>query len=153
MGNNDQIASALALLGGFVIVAVIIALVWVVLSIVANWKIFTKAGEEGWKAIIPYYNSFITFKIGGNTMYFWIWLAVTVVGYILSYIGGGFVGILASLCSLAAFVLMVLREYSLAKAFGKGIGFTVGLVLLNPIFRMILGFGSAEYQGVPEANK
>ena len=151
--GNEELAAALALLGGFAIVVGIIALVFVVLEIVANWKIFTKAGEEGWKAIIPYYNSFITFKIGGNTMYFWIWLAVTVVGYILSYIGGGFVGILASLCSLAAFVLMVLREYNLAKAFGKGIGFTVGLVLLQPIFRMILGFGSAEYQGVPEANK
>lgn len=150
--GNDQLAAALALLGGFVIVAVIIALVWVVLGIVANWKIFTKAGEEGWKAIIPFYNSFITFKIGGNTTYFWIWLATYVVGYILSSFSG-FMAILASLCSLAAFVVQVLREYNLAKAFGKGIGFTVGLVLLNPIFRMILGFGSAEYQGVPEANK
>lgn len=152
--GNDELASALAVLGGFIVVVAIIALVFLVLEIVANWKIFIKAGEDGWKAIIPYYNSFITFKIGGNTMYFWIWLAASVLNYILSAISdSGFVGILASLCSLAVFVMYVLREYNIAKAFGKGIGFTVGLVLLNPIFRMILGFGSAEYQGVPEANK
>lgn len=150
--GNDQVTALLALLGGFLIVAVIIALVWVVLGIVANWKIFTKAGEEGWKAIIPFYNEFITFKIGGNINFFWIWLATTLVGGILSNFDGGFISILASLCSLATFVVGVLREYNLAKAFGKGIGFTVGLVLLQPIFRMILGFGSAEYQGVPEAN-
>lgn len=150
--TDEQLAAILALGVGIIVVAAIIGLIYVVLEIVANWKIFTKAGEEGWKAIIPYYNSFVTFKIGGNTMYFWIWLAATVLNYILSSFDG-FLGILASLCSLAVFVFYVLREYNLAKAFGKGIGFTVGLVLLNPIFRMMLGFGSAEYQGASEANK
>ena len=152
--TDEQFAAILALGAGVIIVASIIALVFAVLEIVANWKIFVKAGEEGWKAIIPFYASFITFKIGGNTMYFWIWLGATVLNYILSAISeSGFIGILASLCSLVVFVFLVLREYNLAKSFGKGIGFTVGLVLLNPIFRMVLGFGSAEYQGVPEANK
>lgn len=150
--SNEELAAALAVLGGFVIVIAIIALVFAVLEIVANWKIFVKAGEEGWKAIIPFYASFITYKIGGNTMYFWIWLAATVLNYILSSFTG-VLGIIASLCSLVVFVFLVLREYNIAKAFGKGIGFTVGLVLLNPIFRMILGFGSAEYQGVPAENK
>ena len=34
----------------------------------------------------------------------------------------------------------------LAKAFGKGAGFTVGLILANTIFIMMLGFDSSSYQ-------
>lgn len=150
--GNDELAAVLALGAGIIVVAGIIGLVYAVLEIVGTWKTYEKAGEAGWKAIIPFYSSFTTFKIGGNTMYFWIWLAATLLNYILSSFDG-FLGILASLCSLAALVFTVLREYNLAKAFGKGIGFTVGLVLLTPIFRMMLGFGSAEYQGAPAENK
>ena len=36
---------------------------------------------------------------------------------------------------------------SLAKAFGKDVGYTVGLLFLPTIFYMILGFGKAEYVG------
>ena len=35
----------------------------------------------------------------------------------------------------------------LAKSFGKGVGFGIGLALLGIIFFPILGFGSAQYQG------
>ena len=35
----------------------------------------------------------------------------------------------------------------MAKSFGKGVGFAIGLILLSPIFIMILGFGDATYQG------
>ncbi len=38
-----------------------------------------------------------------------------------------------------------------AKAFGKGAGFGVGLALLSFIFFPILGLGDAECQGSPHA--
>lgn len=44
------------------------------------------------------------------------------------------------------FVIVVIVIIRLAKVFGKGVGFGVGLLLLGPIFYMILGFGSARYQ-------
>ena len=34
-----------------------------VLMIVAMWRIFAKAGEAGWKAVIPFYNTYILYKI------------------------------------------------------------------------------------------
>ena len=34
-----------------------------VLGIIAMWKIFEKAGEPGWAAIIPFYNLYVLFKI------------------------------------------------------------------------------------------
>jgi hypothetical protein len=41
--------------------------------------------------------------------------------------------------------------FDLAKAFGKGAGFALGMIFLFPIFYPILGFGSAKYQGAPAA--
>jgi len=40
----------------------------------------------------------------------------------------------------------------MAKSFGKGVGFGIGLALLGIIFWPILGFGSAQYQG-PSASQ
>ena len=39
----------------------------------------------------------------------------------------------------------------LAKAFGKGTGFGVGLTFLAPIFFLMLGFGKAEFVGLDGA--
>lgn len=108
-----------------------IMLITVVLIIIANWKIFTKAGEKGWKSLIPIYNSVILFKISGISP----WL---ILGYLASVIP-----------VIGWFVVAGISIYAvikLAKAFGKGAGFTVGLLLLSPIFMMILAFGDSEYQ-------
>ena len=41
----------------------IVGFVWWLLHVVAAWRIFTKAGEAGWKSIIPIYSTYITYKI------------------------------------------------------------------------------------------
>ena len=43
----------------------IIGAIYVVLSVVAMWKIFTKAGQAGWKSIIPIYNLIVLCQISG----------------------------------------------------------------------------------------
>ena len=113
------------------IVIAFIVFIIAILTIIANWKIFTKAGEKGWKSIIPIYNMVILFRISGISPW-WILL------YLLAPVP--LIGVIAS------FGLMIYLYINLAKAFGKGAGFTVGLILLNTIFVMILGFGSSEYQ-------
>ena len=103
-------------------------IVFSVLAIVALWKIFTKAGEPGWAAIIPFYSSYVLFKITwGNGWKF-----------------------LLMLIPFANIVIMIITQVKLAKAFGKSNGFAVGLVLLSTIFMLILGFGNSQYQGVPK---
>lgn len=44
-------------------------------------------------------------------------------------------------------VIAIMLYVNLAKAFGKSTGFAIGLIFLNFIFTLILGFGSAEYVG------
>lgn len=118
-------------LAGIATVAMVFALVVGVLTIIANWKLFTKAGQKGWKSIIPIYNAVILFRVAGISP----WL-------ILAY----FAAIIPAIGWLVVLGLNIYLMYNLAKAFGKDGAFTVGLVLLNTIFMMILAFGSSEYQ-------
>ncbi len=115
-------AGVLALFSG---VYSIICLALLVLSIVAIWRIFTKAGEPGWASIIPIYNTYVLYKIiFGNGWYF-----------------------LTLLIPLVNIVFGIMLYFKLAKAFGHGVGFGFGLLFLNPIFMLILAFDSSEYVG------
>ena len=112
---------------GFFLFLVIIA--WVVLTIVAEWKIFKKAGKEGWKALIPVYNAYTLLQI----------LNMEPMLCFLTLLPG------------ANFMLGIVMCVKLSKSFGKGAGFAVGLILLEPIFEMILAFGDAKYKQLPSS--
>jgi Family of unknown function (DUF5684) len=96
---------------------------YAILIIAAWWKIFSKAGQPGWAAIIPIYNWIVWCKIVGRPAW-WVLLLL--------------------ICFPIFFIIL---SIDLAKSFGKGVGFAVGLILLSIIFFPILGFGSATYQG------
>jgi len=96
-----------------------------VVIVVAMWKVFTKAGQPGWASIIPIYNWYVLCKIVGRPGWWVILLLIPFVNFIVGIV----------LC------------IDLAKSFGKGVGFGIGLILLSVIFFPILGFGSAQYQG------
>ena len=106
----------------------IVSILVMVVAIIAMWKVFTKAGEEGWKSIIPIYNTIVLFKIAGLNPLM----------------------VLLYLVPVANIVVMVLLYINLAKAFGKSGAFAAGLIFLAPIFMLILGFGDAQYVG-PQA--
>ncbi|MDD3184472.1 MAG: DUF5684 domain-containing protein [Anaerostipes sp.] len=148
MGNlsNEQLA-ALGISLGIVFIAIFV--VWV-LEVIAGWKIFQKAGEPGWKSIIPIYSSYISYKIAWNGMMFWITLAIGIVYNLLIKGEPGFMTIAAGAIMIVNIILYCMYNGKMAKAFGKGTGFAVGLVFLNPIFKLILGFGNARYEG-PQA--
>ena len=103
--------------------------VWSILGIVeiiGLWMVFVKAGERGWKAIIPFWNLYILCKITGRPGW-WVILAIV------------------PIVNLVWIVFSLLISLDLARDFGKGGGFGVGLWLLGFIFYPILGFGSATY--------
>ena len=91
-----------------------ISLIWYIIMIIANWQVFTKAGEAGWKSIIPFLNTFVVFKISWNTMMFWAMLAASVLGSVLTGFAGedgGILTILALICYIVAQTLQVLRTW------------------------------------------
>lgn len=107
------------------IIPAIIGVVLLILLVVAEWKIFTKAGEKGWKSLIPIYNYYILCKIADGNGWKFLLFIVPIVNL----------------------VYIIMLNYRLALSFGKDVGFTIGLVFLPSIFTLILGFGSAQYIG------
>lgn len=103
----------------------IIELIVIVIMVASNWMIFQKAGEPGWAAIIPFYNTYVLFKI------------VTGNGWKMFFLIIPFFNI----------VYGIMMMFKLAKAFGQGTGFGFGLLFLGFIFEPILAFGDAEYVG------
>lgn len=130
--SYDVSAAAATTLVGALMVYLVIILAIAVIQIIAMWKIFTKAGEQGWKSIIPIYNVVILFKISGLSP----WLILVQLATIIPFIGW-----------IAPIALNAVLAYKLAKSFGKDGGWAVGLYFLAPIFYMILAFGKSEYVG------
>ncbi len=150
MNQTNVVPAAMAAgMGAMMSVFVIAMIVLLVLQIVAYWKIFEKAGEEGWKALIPVYADYILYKIAWDTKPFWILIGLSVLTSILSAIP--VVGmVFGFIISILLVIIEVLCYVKMSKAFGHGRGFAIGLILLNPIFIMILGFEDSEYLGPQE---
>lgn len=108
----------------FFLVFLVIWLGVMLVMIASMWKVFTKAGEPGWAAIVPVYNLIILVKILDKP----IWYAL------LCFIP--FIGVIVGIYLIT----------ELAKKFGQSMGFAIGLILLPIIFFPILGFGSAQYR-------
>lgn len=128
----------LAMGTGVMIVYMLVMIAIAVVSIIAMWKIFTKAGKPGWAAIIPVYNLVVLYQIVGMNPL----LLLILVGMLIPFVN--------FVAAIAFFVVNILVNIKLAKSFGKSGGFAVGLILLPFIFQCILGFGSAQYQGIQE---
>ena len=149
--NTDVLAASLIAIGTFAVIFLLLSLIAYVLYVIGTWKIFTKAGVAGWKSIIPCYNVYNVYKICWKTSFFWIWFIAFIVFLVASSITGS--NAASGISYIALIVVMILRliqKYKLAKAFGYGIGMTLGLLFFNYIFVLILGFGSAKYQGPQE---
>ena len=106
-----------------------LALYWIILgiSIAAMWILFTKAHEEGWASIVPFYNMYVLFKITWGSG--WLFLLL--------------------LIPIADIVIWIITMVKLAQVFGKGGGFACGLIFLNTIFECIIAFdNSIQYVGI-----
>ena len=111
--------------GGFIVPMIMFG---VMLMFVASmWRIFTKAGKPGWACLVPIYNVVVMLQIAGRPMW---WLLLMFIPIVNLFVG------------LVLFI-------DIAKAFGKGAGFGLGLFFLSPVFYPILGFGDAQHVGAP----
>ena len=141
-----------------------------VFMILCTAKLFIKAGEKGWKAIIPFYNSYLTFKLCWKGKKFWaaffltffliITLGVLTFCVILlqyedalafDYNSFAIIAIIASaviiVLSIWLLILQIKLNVRMAKAYGQEGAFAVGLIFLPVIFLAILAFNHDEYIG------
>jgi hypothetical protein len=124
LAQGDQVT------GGNETVVRLVALLIIVLVFAGFWKVFTKAGQPGWGCLIPIYNAYLVCKIAGKPGW-WVLL------FLIPFVN---------------IVISIIVTIDLAKNFGKGVGFALGLIFFPFIFYPILGFGSARYQPVTGAS-
>lgn len=102
----------------------LIYLAFIVVTIVAYWKIFVKAGEAGWKSLIPIWNTIVLLRIVG---YSWPYIFILII-------------------PLVNIIFAIYLAYKLALSFGYGVGMTI-LEFVFGIGLLIIGFGDSKYLG------
>ena len=129
----------------------IFLVIWIILQIVALWKIFTKAGKPGWHSIIPILSIYDEYAICWKG---WIGLVFPVLGGVMGGISqnmqsssDGSMSIGASIVGIIVMVIYLLWAWKLARSFGKGLLTFLALIFINPVAMLCLGFGSVQYVG------
>lgn len=112
---------------GILIFIWVIALAIAVVQIIGMWKVFKKAGKNGWEAIIPFYNVWVLFEISGYPGYYM------------------FFGLIPCVGPIVLLIFEILAYISLSKKFNKSSGFAVLMIFLPVIAFCILGFGKDTY--------
>jgi hypothetical protein len=110
-------------IGIFILLFLLFVLVVLVIYVVSMWRVYEKAGMPGWSVLIPLYNNVKFLQINGQPLWWVLLLFVP------------FVNI----------VILIFMTRRLAAVFGKGLGFTYGLIFLPFIFYPILAFGKSVY--------
>lgn len=100
-----------------------IVLLFVVITVESLWKIYKKAGKEGWAALVPIYNIIVWLQIVKKPTW---WLLLLLIPFVNIIMG-------------------IWMTNLLSKRFNKDEGFTIGLLLLPFIFYPLLGMSKAEY--------
>ncbi len=100
----------------------------VIFFVYCSWKLYKKAGKEGWECIIPIYNIIVLLDILKRPRW-WILL------YLIPFV---------------SLIIAIINCFDLAKAFGKETSFGIGLLLLSPIFFPILALGDSKYMYTDE---
>lgn len=113
----------------FTIIAIVLLVVLSIkiFLIICNWKIFKKAGKEGWEAIIPIYNKWVFFEITGLNGWFVLLNFIPIIG------------------NLIYGLLLVVANFKLTQSFKKPSMFTLGLIFIPFVFYPILAFGKDSY--------
>lgn len=153
MTLQDVVTAFLAVLGVYLAVV----LVLLVLTIAAWWRLFRKAGRAGWRAVIPVLNIHTLYQICWKPVWFWLSVffaaAASMCGYALDLQQPQTALALATLALIVASgVIHIIMNFKLARAFGHGVLFGIGLVFFHTLFIMILAFGASSYVSAARAN-
>lgn len=116
------------LFGGFFTFLFYLLCTLAIISIIAKWRIFKKAGQPGWAALVPFYNKYKMLEI--TSMPLWAFIVAFVPGLGIS--------------------ITFIERIRLAKAFGKEEGIGLLLFFFPIIMFPILAFGDSKYQAIKD---
>lgn len=123
-------AGEAAALGGIFLVFGVVALALIALMLAAMWKIFTKAGEKGYKALIPVYNAWIFLRLGDQAG----WWAIVA---------------LIPIANFVALIFMIIAAYNVGLKLGKEGWFVILYIFVPFIWALILAFDKSTWKNTP----
>lgn len=159
--DNGSFGVAMGIVAVIMLFALLISLIFVVITVIAEWKLFEKAGEPGWSAIIPFYNTLQMSKIAtGNSQ---IGIVIIISSVVYSFFSGitnvinalaeygenplSFLALLAIPISLIGVVVSLITavaggylHYTFAKSYGQSTAMCVLAIFFFPIIMLILAF-------------
>ncbi len=131
--DTNTLSASNSSLTSVLVATLIVSSIALLIIIIAQWKVFVKAGKPGWASIVPVYSTWIFFEIVGYQGWWSLLLLIPFVNFFVS-------------------VLILVSYFKLAKAFGKSNFFAVMNIIFPYICMLILGFGSAKFKGLSENN-
>ncbi len=137
---------------------IILSSVWALLYIIGRCLVFRKAERSFWKALIPIWGECTEYGISWlsiigaiNSFLYILYSVIYKIAENSSITGVPSTGaiVTVSVIAAASSAITIIQKYKLARAFGHGVIFTLGLIFLSPIFYLVLGFDQTEYLGNP----
>ena len=145
--DPETLAYAIVTSAAILVFIAIGALLRYLMTSIGYSKMYSKAGDAGWKAFIPIYNTYNNYKLSWNGKFFFLYAVLFI---LFNAISGG-TAIAMQLAAAAAGVALVVvdvkQHVKMAKLYGKGAGVGVALIFFPGITSMVLGLGKAEFQG------
>lgn len=126
-------------------------ILWYVLQAIADWKILSKAGKPGILSLIPFVNVIAEYSVCWSGFMGFLYMVLLTASTTLAQQQDApqNMVVAASAMGLVATVIHIVQSFKLAKAFGKGFGTGLLLLIFGPLGRLVLGLGSARYVGKP----
>ena len=144
--DPEILAGGLILVAGIFAAIMALGVIRYLLTAIGYSKMYRKAGEAGWKAFIPVYNTYNNYKISWTGKMFFLSAALYILVTALSNSAMLAAQLAVIAAGIALLVVTVKQNVKMAKLFGKGAGTGIALIFFPGITSLILGLGKAEFQ-------
>ena len=126
----------------------------ILLVYVVNWRVFLKAGEKGWKSLIPFYNEYVQYKfLKMKDLYRVVLIlqfCIVPVSIMFANIKNIFVTDFTTLILILMVLAIVYIDFTscsrLATSFGRGKKFAWGIFIFRFLFTTIIAFDKSEFK-------
>lgn len=135
-------------------IQVLTSVLLILLVYIVSWRVFSKAGEKGWKSLIPFYNGYVQYKFLKMKNLYWLLLILQFCIVSVSIMFANTKNIFVTVFTTLILILMVLAiayiDFTscsrLATSFGKGKKFIWGIFIFRFLFTAIIAFDKSEFK-------
>jgi hypothetical protein len=144
----------------------IVGIALLVFYFIGFWKVFSKAGQAGWKSLIPWYNNWVLMVdiCDMHIGYFITSLSIAVLTVFISmisvllfgleaYVANSILQIVTWILGLISYAINFAVYYNLGKKFNKGTGWVILTLFFGIITIPILGLSKKSVYTDVEVSK